>query len=33
MSLANLSDEQLKHFIMQIFHRFDTNGDGNLEAP
>lgn len=33
MSLANLSDEQLKQFIMQVFLRFDTNGDGNLEAP
>jgi Ca2+-binding EF-hand superfamily protein len=33
MNLAALSDDQLKQFIIQIFQRFDANGDGTLEAP
>jgi Ca2+-binding EF-hand superfamily protein len=33
MNLATLSDDQLKHFILQIYQQFDANGDGTLEAP
>lgn len=33
MNLAALTDQQLKCFIIQVYQRYDANGDGTLEAP
>lgn len=30
MNLATLTDDQLKSFIVQVFQRYDANGDGTL---